>query len=82
VAEQPPVEQATANPGEQRITARGRVPGLPEEPGETRPLPNQADTAWADLQRLQAEAAELGLNLTGREPLGELRRMIDEAKAR
>jgi hypothetical protein len=80
--EQPPVEDATADPGSQRVTPRGLVPGLPEQQGPTTPQPNRADDAFDELRRLQDEARGLGLEVTGREPLGELRRQVREAQAR
>lgn len=75
---QPPVEQATAAPGEQRATRR--PPNLPAEVGETRPLPNRADASFDELQALQAEAATLGLEVTGQEPLAELRAKVEQAQ--
>ena len=82
MSQQPPVEQATAAPGEQRNLRRpGEVRGLPDEIGETRPLPNRTDAAFEELQHLQEEARGLGLEVTGREPLGELRAQVEQAKA-
>lgn len=78
MSQQPPVEQATAAPGEQRATRR--PPNLPTEIGETRPLPNKADAAFQELQALQAEGRELGLEVTGHEPLAELRAMVEQAR--
>lgn len=76
---QPPVEQTTAGPGEQRATRR--PPNLPAEPGETRPLPNKADAAYQELQDLRSEAEELGIEVDDHWPISRLRAEIANAKA-
>jgi hypothetical protein len=74
-----PVEQATAAPGEQRMTRR--PPNLPAEPGETRPLPNRADAAWEELETLRSEARALGIAVDDHWPIARLREEIAHANA-
>jgi hypothetical protein len=45
------------------------------------PLPNEADAAFAELEALRAEAAELGLDDADRDPLGVLRSRVEQARA-
>lgn len=43
-------------------------------------MPNKADAAWEELQRLRAEALELGVEVDERWPLTELRAQIEKAR--
>jgi hypothetical protein len=47
-----------------------------ERPGAATPIPNRADAAWERLQALRAEARELGIEITEREPIVELEQLI------
>lgn len=49
--------------------------------GTPRPIPNKADAAFAELQALREEARDLGLEVTDREPLWDLRALVEAARA-
>lgn len=40
------------------------------------PVPNKADAAWEHLQKLRAEARELGIDVDDRSPIVELEEAI------
>ena len=44
------------------------------------PVSNKADAAWAELERLRAEARGLGIEVDERWPIVELREQIDKAR--
>lgn len=53
---------------------------LPEEPGKPQPLPNQADAAWVELERLRDYAGELGVEVDDRWSIARLREEIKAAE--
>lgn len=44
------------------------------------PVPNKADTAWLELERLRAQARQLGIEVDESWPIVELREQIDKAR--
>lgn len=50
------------------------------EPEAGRPIPNQADAAWAELEALRKEAAALGLEDVEGDPLAVLRSRVERAR--
>lgn len=51
-----------------------------ERPEHGAPVPNKTDAAWAELQALRAEAAELGLEDYENDPLAALRARVEHAR--
>lgn len=62
----------------ERLDVEGGTYGL--RPDEGTPIPNRADAAWERLQKLRAEARELGIEVDDRDPLAELEELIARRK--
>lgn len=60
---------------DERLDVEGGIYGL--RPVASTPVPNRADAAWERLQELRAEARELGIDITEREPIAELEQLIN-----
>ena len=53
-----------------------------ERPEQSTPLPNKADAAWAELERLREQARALGIEVSERWSIANLREEIAVAESR
>lgn len=66
--------------GPERFVRTDEVIG--QSDGKPRSVPNQADVAWEELERLRAEARSLGLEVNERWPLAILREEVARARTK